>query len=156
MLAALIKRQRLKRGIRLAAGPSLSSSSSGIDSVTESPSPDPEAEREDDLSEPEQDLDAEERGERRRDSQYSRDSGEQDDLLHSGNEEEDAATRQAQYLDSITSGEAVVANLRIIDTVREQYVVYQNREPGSDTGFTANFAGGRIGLRLRVNGRQIG
>ena len=157
MLSALVKRQKLKRAVAVAAGaPARARARSLPTSSTGTPLLETENDARADASDAGQDLDAEERGIRRRGSLSSEEAGDRSELLESALERDAAAARHAQRLDAFGSGDATVANLLVVDTVVEQYVASRNRPPDPGGGLRAQFSGGQFRLRLRINGRTIG
>lgn len=118
-----------------------------------------------------QDHDAEERGVLRESSGTSDnahnmnnldENTERDQLLASSTQLETAGSssvegysREAYY-----SGQGIVVDLHVWNTVREQYWAYQNRQATPATvvdagtrGFVANLAGRRLGVRMRIANR---
>jgi len=122
-------------------------------------------------TDPRQDHDAEERGvlqgspTTNTDTQGTDDSNEhteRDELLASPTQLETAGSssvegysREAYY-----SGQGIVVDLHVWNTVREQYWAYQNRQATPATvvdagtrGFVANLASRRLGVRMRIANR---
>ncbi|OJD29495.1 uncharacterized protein BKCO1_790001 [Diplodia corticola] len=130
MLAATLKLQKVKKRRRRNSSSSISSSSDattreGGDAVAEGPSTTT-------TTATRQDVDSEERGILRRSSTLStttmqdeRTPDERDELLGGGDAALPASSPQAA-LDALNSGQAVVAELFIFDTVRDQIDVALN------------------------------
>lgn len=83
-----------------------------------------------------QDMDLEERGILRRSSTQSstRELSERDELLDLIDQTAPADGREsADPLDGLHSGQTVVANLHVLDTAREQFEAFQNRDTSSES-----------------------
>ncbi|KAI9758796.1 MAG: Protein phosphatase methylesterase 1 [Chaenotheca gracillima] len=101
------------------------------------------------------------------DQQAGEDDADRDLLLPSGSE----APAQDHALDAFLSGQVIVANLNIPNTIRSQWRAYENRPPASaessavDTAgsgshppgvMAAAWAGRRLGFQVRIGGRRVG
>ncbi|KAL2358101.1 hypothetical protein BJ546DRAFT_199017 [Cryomyces antarcticus] len=77
--------------------------------------------------------------------------------LLASTQEHSASATDAHIIDLFFSGQIVVADLHIIDTIREFYWAYQNHAPtaASSTSSFSAIAGNRLGFSLRVAGRNL-
>jgi hypothetical protein len=131
-LAATIRRKTLAKALKRSRSPQPDPSETTEDSVNERPT--------------DQDHDAEERGEQRRpllESQPLR-----PDLSGGGNIFPDpASNREWDLLDRHASGQSIIADLLIADTVRQQHDAYQAYRTAS----TGSSVGDRVRLNLGYN-----
>ena len=87
--------------------------------------------------------------------------GERAELLA---EPQDASHESDHPLDVFHSGEVVVADLHLLDTIQSQWRAYENRaaeqtdtsSARSSATAAASWAGSRLGIRVRVGGQPLG
>jgi len=88
--------------------------------------------------------------------------GERDELLAEPDEDSGGGPRD-DPLDMYSSGEAVVAELHLLDTIRNPRWIFENQttssvaaSTGSSATMATNFARSGFGIRVRVGGRDVG
>lgn len=161
-LATYLKRQNLKRTLPTP------SPTAPQDPHTAEPLPQPPTDSQATGPSPPavaQDHDAEEQGILRRSSTASSmqdQPNETDDLLAESPHDGPAASpiRNTNLLDAYAAGQASIANLYVWDTVRDQFRAWQGRPTtvpatgtvASATGFAAQLAGRRFGIRIPLGG----
>ncbi|KAF2814660.1 DUF1746-domain-containing protein [Mytilinidion resinicola] len=152
MLSVHVKRRNLKKRLPKPSG------------TETTPTTAPATETADQPRNPEQDADAEERGVLRRTDTFSdigQEPDEEDELLPTA---EDASTRPsapgADLLDALNSGQVVIADLHVLDTLWEEHETYSAnltaRSSGASNTASAslgtNFSGAFDTFRMRLGG----
>jgi hypothetical protein len=104
---------------------------------------------------PSQDIDAEEQGLLRRSMSISSAYGTQTEpQTQSGSNEHETNRPSSALLDALVSGQVVIAELRVADTVRDQFRLYQSRYSSANSADLATQLAGRsahLTSRFRFN-----